>query len=77
MYTNYSMIMIMIIITIICDNKKGTCMLIDVASSGDENVIKNGALKFLKHEDITIELECMWNLETHVIPSIIWATRTV
>jgi len=25
---------------IICDNEKGTCMLIDVAISGDRNVIK-------------------------------------
>jgi hypothetical protein len=28
---------------IICDNEKGTCMLIDVAIPGDRNVIKKGA----------------------------------
>jgi hypothetical protein len=28
---------------IICDNKKGTCMLIDVAIPGDSNVIKKEA----------------------------------
>jgi hypothetical protein len=30
---------------IICDNKKRTCMLIDVAISGDKNVIKKEAEK--------------------------------
>ena len=33
---------------IICDNEKRTCMLIDVAISGDRNVIKKEAEKFLK-----------------------------
>jgi hypothetical protein len=33
---------------IICDNEKRTCMLIDVAISGDKNVIKKEAEKFLK-----------------------------
>ena len=34
---------------IIRDNGKGTCMLIDVAISGDRNVIKNEAEKILKY----------------------------
>jgi len=46
---------------IICDNEKGTCMLIDVAISGDRNVIKNEAEKILKFEDLTIEIQRMWN----------------
>jgi hypothetical protein len=33
---------------IIQDNEKGTCMLIDVAISGDRNVIKKEAGKILK-----------------------------
>jgi len=36
------------------DNEKGTCMLIDVAISGDRNVIKKEAEKILKHKDLTI-----------------------
>ena len=32
----------------ICENKKGTCMLIDVANPGDRNVIKKEAKKMLK-----------------------------
>ena len=36
-------------------------MLIDVAISGDRNVIKNEAEKILKFEDLTIEIQRMWN----------------
>ena len=39
---------------IIRDNEKGTRMLIDVAISGDRNVIKKEALKILKYKDLTI-----------------------
>ena len=45
---------------IIRDNEKGTCMLIDVAMSGDRNVIKKGAEKILKYKDLTIEIRRMW-----------------
>jgi len=37
---------------IIRDNEKGTCMLIDVAISGDRNVIKKEAEKILKYKDL-------------------------
>jgi len=43
------MMMIMIIIIIIRDNEKGTCMLTDVAISGDRNVIKKEAEKIIKY----------------------------
>ena len=39
---------------IIHDNEKGTCMLIDVAISGDRNMIKKEAEKILKYKDLTI-----------------------
>ena len=35
---------------IIRDNEKGTCMLIDIAISGDRNVIKKEAKKILKYK---------------------------
>jgi len=38
---------------IICDNEKGTCMLIDAALSGDRNVTKKEAEKILKYKDLT------------------------
>jgi len=41
---------------IIHDNEKGTFMLIDVAISGDRNVIKKEAEKILKYKDLTIEI---------------------
>jgi len=41
---------------IIRDNEKGTCMLINVAISGDRNVIKRETEKFLKYKDLKIEV---------------------
>jgi hypothetical protein len=58
------------------DNEKGTCMLIDVAISGDRNMIKKEAEEILKYKDLTIEIQCMWNVKTRVIPVIIGATGT-
>ena len=52
-------------------------MLIDVAISGDRNVIKKVAEKILKYEDLTIEILCMWNVKTKVIPVIIGASGTI
>jgi len=43
-------IIIIIIIIIIRDNEKRTCMLIDVAVSGDRKVIKKEAEKILKYK---------------------------
>jgi len=52
-------------------------MLRDVAISGDRNVIKKEAEKILKYKDLTIEIQCMWNVKTEVIPVIIGATGTI
>ena len=52
-------------------------MLIDVAISGNRNVIKKEAEKILKYKDLTIEIQCMWNVKTKVIPVIIGATGTI
>ena len=62
---------------IIRDNEKGTCILIDVAISGDRNVIKKEAKKILKYKDLTIEIQRMWKVKTRVIPVIIGATTTI
>jgi hypothetical protein len=53
---------------IIRDNEKGSCKLIDVAISGDRNVIKKEAEKILKYKDLTIEIQRMWNVKARVIP---------
>jgi hypothetical protein len=52
-------------------------MLINVAISGDRNVIKKEAEKILKYRDLTIEIQSMWNVKTKVIPLIIGATGTI
>ena len=52
-------------------------MLIDVAISGERNVIKKEAHKILKYKDLTIEIQRMWNVKTKVIPVIIGATGTI
>jgi len=50
---------------------------IDVAISGDRNVIKKEAKKILKYKDLTVEIQRMWNVKTKVIPVIIGATGTI
>jgi len=62
---------------IIRDNEKGTCMLIDVAISGDRNVIKKEAEKILKYKDLTIDIQRMWNVKTKVIPVVIGVIETI
>ena len=62
---------------IIRDNETGTCMLIDIAISGDRNVIKKEAKNILKYEDLTIEIQHMWNVKTKVIQVIIGVTGTI
>jgi hypothetical protein len=52
-------------------------MLIDVAISGDRNVIKKETEKILKYKDLTIEIQRMWNVKTRVIRVIIGATGTI
>jgi len=52
-------------------------LLIDVAISGDRNVIKREAEKILKYEDLTIEIQRMWNVKTKMIPVIIGAIGTI
>ena len=51
-------------------------MLIDVAISGNRNMIKKEAEKILKYKYLTTEIQRMWNVETKVIPVIIRATGT-
>ena len=52
-------------------------MSIDIALLGDRNVIKKEAEKILKYKDLTIEIQCMWNVKTRVIPVIIGETGTI
>ena len=51
-------------------------MLIDVAISGDKNVIKKEA-DILKYKDLTIEIQRMWKVKAKVIPVITEANGTI
>jgi len=62
---------------IIHDNGKGKMYVNRLAISGDRNVIKKEVEKILKHKDLTIEIQCMWNVKTKVIPVIIGATGII
>jgi hypothetical protein len=57
-------------------NEKVKCVLINVAISRDRNMIKIEAEDFLKYENRSIELKCMWNVKTKLMPIITGATRT-
>jgi hypothetical protein len=52
-------------------------MLVDVAISGDRNVIMKEAEKIVKYKDLIIVTDRMWNVKAKVIPVIIWATGTI
>ena len=52
-------------------------MLIDVAISGDRNVIKKETDEILEYKDLTIEIQRMWNVKAKVIPVIIGGTGTI
>jgi hypothetical protein len=56
---------------------KKECLLIDVAISGDKDMIKKEAKKVLKYKDLTIETQHMWNVRTYMIPVIIGATGII
>jgi hypothetical protein len=43
-------------------------MLVDVAISGDKNLLKKGTDKILKYADFTIGIQYIWNLKIEVIP---------
>jgi hypothetical protein len=49
---------------IIRRHKEGTCTQIDVAISGDRNVVKRSAEEILKYKYLTMEIQRKWNVKT-------------
>jgi hypothetical protein len=52
-------------------------MLIDVAFPGDRNVIKKKAEKITEYKDLTIQIQCRWNVKAAMIRVITGATGTI
>ena len=49
---------------IIRDDKKGTCMSIDVAMSEDRKVVKKEVEKILKYKDLIVDIQSMRNVKS-------------
>jgi hypothetical protein len=49
----------------------------NVAISGDRNVMKKEDKKMLKHKDLRVEIQRMWNVKIKVISVITGATGTI
>jgi len=49
----------------------------DDNNNNNNNNNDNNNNKILKYKDLTIEIQCMWNVKTKVIPVIIVATGTI
>jgi hypothetical protein len=60
---------------IIKNKKEKTCLLIDVAIQSDKNVIQKEAEKKIKHKNLSIEIQRMWNHEMLCHTSNHWGHR--
>jgi hypothetical protein len=58
-------------------NEEGTHILMDAAISGDRNVTNEETENILKHKDLTIDTQRMWNMREKVIRIITRATGTI
>jgi hypothetical protein len=56
---------------------EGKALPVNNNNNNNNNVVKKEAGKILKHKDLTIEIQLMWNVKTKVIPVIISATGTI
>ena len=54
-----------------------TCILFDLAVSEYRNVMKKEDDSILKHKDLTIETQNMWNTKTKTIPVITGTIGTI
>jgi hypothetical protein len=62
---------------VIRDDKKGTCVLIDAAISGDRNLIKREAEEVLKYKDLAKKKTTYVECKKKVIPLIIQAAGII
>jgi hypothetical protein len=62
---------------IIKNKKEKTCILVDVATPADRNVMQKEAEKKLKYKSICIEVQWMWNMKCMIISMVTEATGMV
>ena len=54
-----------------------TCLLIDISCPADGNVCRKHAEKLTKYGDLEVEISCMWQCQTQVVPMVLGALGTV
>jgi hypothetical protein len=52
-------------------------MLTDIAISEDRNATKKGTKNVSKYKDFSVEIQCMWTVETNVVPITTGSTGTI
>ena len=50
---------------VIRDNEKGMSLLRDTVTSGNKTVTNKQAEKILKHKELTLQIQRMWNIKTN------------
>jgi uncharacterized glyoxalase superfamily protein PhnB len=59
----------------ICHEKKNREIQFQINNNNGSIIIIS--MKILKYTDLSVEVQCMWNVKTKVIPVIIGATQTI
>ena len=62
---------------IILNKNEKNCLVVDVAITGDVNVLKKETEKRLKYKDLQLEISRMWNVKTKVVAVVVGALGTM
>jgi len=61
----------------IVDKVKKEVLFVDISVPADKRVYEKGSEKISKYADLRIEVECLWNMRTSVIPIVVGALGAV
>ena len=59
------------------NKKTNTCLLIDISCPADSNIARKQAEKLTKYSYLRVEVSCMWQCWTLVVPVVFGALGTV
>ena len=59
------------------NKKTNTCLLIDISCPVDGNIARKQAEKLTKYSDLWVEVSCMWQCRTLIVPVVLGALGTV